>query len=156
MADSYQLPPATPSESPSAAPEVSPEEQLANQRRLVIGIVLAVIVVIALAGVAVWFLLQPTVDTERIRDVFIIFIALQTLLIGFVLIILVYQLARLINLLQNEIKPILDATNQTASTLRGTAAFMSDHLAEPVIRLNEYVAALQRILELLNLSRRKP
>jgi hypothetical protein len=58
----------------------------------------------------------------------------------------------LTNLLQNEIKPILDSTNETVSTLRGTTQFVSEHLSEPIIKLNEYVAALQKLLELLRLG----
>ena len=91
----------------------------------------------------------------RVRDIFIILMALQSLLIGVVLLILIYQLTRLINLLQNEIKPILDSTNETASTLKGTARFLSDHLAEPVMKLNEYLAGIQKLASLVNPGRSK-
>jgi hypothetical protein len=90
-------------------------------------------------------LASPRTDTARVRDIFIIFMALESLLIGLVLIILVIQLARLINLLQNEIKPIMDSTNETVSTLRGTATFLSDNLVEPVIKLNEYLAGFKQL-----------
>ena len=63
-------------------------------------------------------------------------------------------MARLINLLQNEIKPILYSTNETVSTLRGTAAFLSDNLAEPVIKLNEYLAGFMQALAVLGLVRK--
>ena len=83
--------------------------------------------------------------------------ALETLFLGFVLVILIVQLARLINLLQNEIKPILDSTNETVSTLRGTATFLSENLTEPIVKLNSYVAALNKLVEALGLGkRRKP
>jgi len=81
--------------------------------------------------------------------------ALESLLIGAVLVILIVQVARLTNLLQNEIKPILDSTNETVSTLRGTTEFLSDNLVQPVIKLNEYIAAVQRLLELLGIGKRK-
>jgi amino acid permease len=80
--------------------------------------------------------------------------ALEFLLIGLALVILIIQLANLINLLQNEVKPILESTNETANTLRGTAAFLSQNLTEPVIQLNSYVAALRRAIELLGLARK--
>ena len=70
-------------------------------------------------------------------------------MIGVVLVILITQLAILINLIQNEIKPILQATNETVNTLKGTTAFVSDHLAEPVIKLNEYLAGLSKLVEVL-------
>jgi len=59
------------------------------------------------------------------------------------------QLATLINLLQNEIKPILEATNETANTVRGTAKFLSDSAVEPVIKLNEYLAGLKKLYDLV-------
>jgi len=80
--------------------------------------------------------------------------ALESLFVGFVLALLVIQLARLINLLQNEIKPILDSTNDTANTLRGTAVFLSDQLTEPIIQLNGYLAALQKVVELFRLTKK--
>ena len=64
---------------------------------------------------------------------------------SFTLVILIIQLARLINLLQNEIKPILDSTNRTVSTMRGTVTFISDNLTEPVVKLNEYFAAFSEV-----------
>jgi hypothetical protein len=81
--------------------------------------------------------------------------ALESLLLGLALVVLIIQLARLINLLQNEIKPILDSTNQTVSTLRGTTAFLSDNLVEPIIKMNEYFAGLQQALRVFGLARGK-
>jgi hypothetical protein len=80
--------------------------------------------------------------------------ALESLVIGVVLVILVVQLAILINLLQNEIRPIIHSTNDTVNTLRGTVVFLSDNLAEPVIKLNEYLAAAKRFFELLRPGRK--
>jgi hypothetical protein len=65
------------------------------------------------------------------------------------------QLARLINLLQNEIKPILDSTNETVSTLRGTTEFLGNNLVEPVIKMNEYSAGIQQALKMIGLIRGK-
>jgi hypothetical protein len=80
--------------------------------------------------------------------------AFESLVIGVALVILIIQVASLINLLQNEIKPILDATNETVNTLRGTTTFLSENLVEPVIKLNTYLAGIQRVLKLLGLKRR--
>ncbi len=122
-----------------------------NQRKrivLIAGIGL-VILVILVAGI--FFLSTTSIDTtSRIRDIFIILMALESLVIGLALIILVVQLATLINLLQNEIKPILNSTNETVNTLRGTASFLSDNLVEPVIKLNEYLAGLKRLIDLVH------
>jgi hypothetical protein len=64
-------------------------------------------------------------------------------------------LARLINLLQHEIKPIIESTNETVSTLRGTSQFLSDNISEPVIRLNEYMAGVSALFGILRAPRKK-
>jgi|LGOV01.1.fsa_nt_gb hypothetical protein len=104
------------------------------------------LLILALVIVGLTLLVQPGTDTARVRDIFIIFMALEFLLIGGVMVILIIQLARLTLLLQNEIKPILESTNETANTLRGTTAFLSEHLVEPVLKLNQYMAGLNKIL----------
>lgn len=130
-----------------------------KQKQLIIGLVIGIVVVLAIIITGLIFLLSPGLTSAetvaRIRDVFIIFMAFESLLIGAVLVILIVQIARLTNLLQNEIKPILDSTNQTISNLRGTSQFLSDSLAEPVIKINAYVAALQKLGDLVKLGRKK-
>jgi hypothetical protein len=74
--------------------------------------------------------------------------------IGVAMIVLITQLASLINLLQNEIRPILNATNETVNTLRGTAEFLGDNVVEPVIKLNGYLAGLYRMLELMGIRKK--
>lgn len=111
--------------------------------------VIAVVALIALVVVAVWFLLQDGTPTDRIRDIFLIFMALESLVIGVALIVLIVQLASLINLLQNEVRPILRATSETVNNLRGTAEFLGENVVEPVIKLNGYLAGMQRVLEFM-------
>ena len=121
------------------------------QKNIVIPIVIGAIVLLVLLGLAIFFLLQPATPTDKIRDIFIIVVALETLVIGVALIVLIVQLASLINLLQNEVKPILHATNDTVNTLRGTAEFLGENVVEPVIKLNGYMAGMTRMLELMGL-----
>ena len=139
--------PATPT------PESQPAEELRRQRAILIGVIVAAIILIVLIIVSIWFLLQPSTDTAKIKDVFIIFMALQSLFLGIILVVLIIQLARLINLLQNDIKPILDSTNETVSTLRGTTIFLSENVVEPVIKMNEYFAGIMKALAVLGLTR---
>jgi hypothetical protein len=71
-----------------------------------------------------------------------------------VLILLVIQVARLTNLLQNEIKPVLESINETVNTLRGTTSFLSDNLVEPVMKMGEYSAALSQVAAILGFGRK--
>jgi hypothetical protein len=112
-------------------------------------IIAAVVILLVLIGAVVLLLRADNDTTGRIRDVFIIFMALESLVIGAALIILIVQLATLINLLQNEIKPIINSTSETVNTLRGTVAFLSENLTEPVIKLNAYMAGMKQFLDLM-------
>jgi hypothetical protein len=112
--------------------------------------ILVGLVVLALIVAGIYGLLVSSPDSVgKIRDIFIIFLALESLITGIVLIVLVVQIALLINLLQNEIKPILESTNETVNTLKGTTTFLSNNLAAPVIKMNEYLAGLKKLLDLL-------
>ncbi len=131
------------------------DESSRKQRIIFVGIISGTILLIGIIVIGAILLANPSAPTERIRDIVIIFMALEFMVLGLTLVILIIQLAALINLLQNEIKPILDSTNETANTLRGTAIFLSENLTEPVIKINEYVFALYRLLELIGIRRKK-
>lgn len=133
-------------------------DELKQQRRTIIGLIIAVIVILVILIVSLIFLFSPHTDpvtVTRIRDVFIIVMAVESLFVGLVLVILMIQIARLINLLQNEVQPILDSTNETISNLRGTTEFLSANLTEPIIKLNEYLAGLQKLAEIFNFKRKR-
>ena len=80
--------------------------------------------------------------------------AFTSIAIGLVLLILIVQIAELTNLLKTEIKPVIDTANETVNNLRGTTEFLGKNMVEPVVKLNEYIAALKKLTELLSLSRK--
>jgi hypothetical protein len=139
--------PASPRTEASLPPEV---------RRWLIVIGIFFLITAAAAVVAIFWMLRPenAATTATIRDVFIIFLALESLLIGFALMVLMIQIARLTNLLQHEIKPILENTNDTINTVRSTAIFVSENLVDPVTKLNSYMAAVGKFFELINVIRK--
>ena len=139
---------------PHLEEDTTTKEAERRSRNIVTIIIVAIVVVLVLLGVAIFFLLQPATPTERIRDVFIIVVALESLVIGVALIILIIQLASLINLLQNEVRPILTATNETVNNLRGTAEFLGENMVEPVIKLNGYLAGMSRVIELMGFRKK--
>lgn len=145
--------------SESSVTQASNPTLTAQQKKGLVGLIVGVVVLLILMVLGVVYLAQPSTDTARIRDIFIIFLALQSILIGVALVVLLIQLARLINLLQNEVKPILDSTNETVGHLRGTTIFLSEQLVEPLIKLNEYLAGLTQLMAVIGLlkkARRSP
>jgi hypothetical protein len=81
-----------------------------------------------------------------LRDTGIIFVAFETLLIGILMIILIVQVNSLIVLLRDEIRPMLEAVNETAATVRGTTQFVSHNVVTPMMKLSSYLAGLRGIL----------
>ena len=124
-----------------------------KQIALIAGGVVFVLVVITALVFATVVLLKDPVRTETIRDIVIIFLAAEAVVFGLVLVILVVQVARLTALIENELRPILESTNETLGTLRGTAQFVSRNMVSPIIRVSSSVAALRRALGAFRVGR---
>lgn len=116
-------------------------------------IIVAVLVLAAIIAGIVLLLRADNDTTGRVRDLFIILMALESIVIGVALIILIVQLATLINLLQNEVKPILHSTSETVNTLKGTVSFIGDNVTEPIIKLNSYLAGIKTFMDLMRPKR---
>ena len=159
MADQPETPPQEnppvpePGSQPTPAPEVDPA--VVRRQKLIVAALIGggILFIIAICIVG-WALLQPSVPTEAIKNIFIIFLAIEMLIVGVAVVILAVQVATLINLLQNEVRPMLQSTVETINTLRGTTEFLSENLVEPVMQLNEYLASLKRMLELMGLKKK--
>jgi hypothetical protein len=126
-----------------------------QSRGIIIGASLLLIILIAGIVIAVIAMVNHPDQTETIRDIVIIFMAVESLLIGLTLVLLIIQLARLTALIQNEIRPILDSTNDTVNTLRGTTQFLSNNLVKPVMKFNSTASAIRQALGLIKISRPK-
>ena len=129
--------------------ETQPEENNKSTIFIVIG---AVILLAIIAGI-VLLAFQPTDTVSTVRDIFIILMALMMFVVGAALVVLIIQLADLTNLLKHEVKPILHSTTDTVNTLKGTVRFLSDNLAEPVIKINESMASLKKITDLFRFKK---
>ena len=147
-------------QNPIPSTDLTPEQlavmrdQERKQKTIVASIVAGIVFILILVGVGIFFLMQPATPTDKIRDVFIIVVAVESLVIGVALTVLIVQMASLINLLQNEVRPILNATNETVNTLRGTVEFLGEEVIEPVMKLSGYLAGLTRMLELMGIKKK--
>ncbi|HEY4666466.1 MAG TPA: hypothetical protein VIH26_04100 [Anaerolineales bacterium] len=133
-----------------------PENSTSSRRKqaaYIAGGVLLLLALIAGLVLAVSAMVRNPQGTETIRDIVIIFVAAETLIIGVALILLLVQLARLTALLQNEIRPLLESTNETVASLRGTSEFLSQKMVAPVIKANSSVAAVRRAIGLFRAGR---
>lgn len=123
---------------------------------LVGGVAIVGVFVVGLVGALAVAIIADPDDAASwvgiIRDLFIIVLVMEGMLMGIALIVLILQLAALVNLLQNELQPIVDNANETVTTVRGTARFMSENLVEPVIKAGALMAGVGGVVrELLRL-----
>jgi len=135
------------------AERMSTDQGRRVQRGLIFVGILAAVIVAGLA-VGLYFLSQNEAATRTVRDLFIILLALEFMVLGIALVVLLVQLSRLILLLQMEIRPMLESANDAINTVRGTTDFLSENLIQPVIQLNSSLAGLRKLLEMFNLFRR--
>lgn len=137
---------------------LEPDSTASSKRKqvaLIAGGVVLLVLLIALLVLAISAMVRDPQGTETIRDIVIILVAGETLIVGVALILLVVQLARLTALLQNELRPLIDSTNETVNTLRGTSQFLSQRMVSPVIKANSSIAALRRAFGLFRAGRTK-
>lgn len=92
---------------------------------------------------------------EVVRDLAIVLLALESVVIGVLLCILLLQVRKLVKLLREEIKPLLDSANETAATVQGTAGFVSANVVQPVIKVRSYAAGISQTLRTLLLLEKK-
>jgi hypothetical protein len=88
-------------------------------------------------------------NAGTVRDIAIIVLALESIVIGALLIFLILQVRQLITTLQRDIRPLIDSTNETVSTVRGTTQFMSRHLVTPVVRVASVISGAKRASQVL-------
>ena len=84
-----------------------------------------------------------------IRDIAIIIIAIQSIVIGVLLGVLVWQLWRLVKMLQNEVQPILKDAQDTVGTVRGTTTFVSENVVTPVMKASSAVVGVRHTIRSL-------
>ncbi len=149
-------------EDPTKTTEVAPSEKAEQiithsektaEKKPTLAIIIGVLLLLGLL-VGLFFLARAEVQVvSQVRDIFIILMALMMVVIGVALVVLIIQLANLTNLLQHEIKPILNSTTDTVNTLKGTVRFLSDNVSEPVIKINESLASVKKLVDIFRLKR---
>ena len=125
-------------------PSSAPDKLLIERKHVIIGAIVLVVILAIIVALVILAVKNP-VHTETFRDIAIIALAAESALIGLALLVLIVQVARLTNMLEFEIKPIITNTADTVSTVRGTATFMSERMVSPLIKASGYAAGMTRL-----------
>ncbi|MFP4346143.1 MAG: hypothetical protein ACLFU8_15710 [Anaerolineales bacterium] len=121
------------------------EEQAQADKRVQLFIIGGAILFLVVIVAAVVLMASFPQATEVVRDIAIVFVAVETFLIGVAVIVLAVQVQLLVKVLREEIQPLLRSVNDTASTVRGTTEFMSDNLVSPVIKVAGFGAGVRQV-----------
>jgi hypothetical protein len=84
-----------------------------------------------------------------IRDVAVIFLALESIVIGIILVILIWEVRNLAKMLREDIKPILQSADETARTVRGTTSFVSENFVTPLVRVSSFTSGVVEALRII-------
>ncbi len=125
--------------------EQAAKENLAQSKRIQWMIIGGTLLVVAIIISAIVLMAYHPHATEIIRDIAIVFVAVETFVIGLAMILLIFQIQALIRVLQDEIEPLLHSVNDTASTVKGTTDFVSYNVVSPIIKLAGFTAAVQQV-----------
>jgi hypothetical protein len=112
-------------------------------KKMIVIVSIAVVVIVALLVIAGFFLYSRPQATIFLRDVAIIILALETLMVIFFLGVVTVLLIYVILTLEREIKPVLNATSETVHTVRGTTVFVSETVVSPIMEVAGIVGAVR-------------
>jgi hypothetical protein len=129
------------------------ESEKKNFQIALIGIL---VVVIVLLVVTCYLLFNAPEATAIVKDISIIILALESIVVLLLLGVVIGMLWWLIQTLERKITPILDTTNETVNavsetvnTVRGTTTFVSDIVVSPIIKVVSYAAGMKRAIQTL-------
>ncbi len=125
---------------------MSDAEREMRRRMTLIGIGIAVIAVLILLGFAGMIALGII---EEVRDIVIILLATESLIVGGVTLFLLYQTIMLLTLIREELIPLIQSAQETVNSARGTTVYVSRKIVAPSVRAATTVTRLQTMARVL-------
>ena len=119
-------------------------DQKSKNKMLWIGLIAGAIVLVIIIGFV--FMINAGV-TGTVRDVIIILLTLELLVVGTLTLVLVVQVISLVRMLREEIKPLLQSAQDTLEATRGTTTFVSKKVITPAIEVVSAVAGVKRVIQ---------
>jgi hypothetical protein len=125
-------------------------------RRAYVTIAIVVIVVLLGAILVTYLACHGSSNVVGcVRDVAIIALVLETMVVTLLLLAMTILLTGLVQLIQDRLLPVLESSLRTMKTVEGTTTFVSDTIAAPIIGLASVGASLRGTLAALLLRRRR-
>lgn len=87
--------------------------------------------------------------SATVRDIAIILVALEILIMNGLLVVLIWQVWRLIKMIQAEVKPVIRDGQETVGTVKGSAEFVSTSIISPLISTSSRLAGIVRSVQVI-------
>ncbi len=100
-------------------------------------------VCLVIAGLIWLFVVLDTETTGKIRDTMLVIYVLESIVSVTALVVLIVQIARLVNFLKYEIDPILKNTDKTIKKFSGTVSFLCDNAVEPTVNAASTISGIK-------------
>lgn len=130
---------------------IPPESSTINERASLISgkvvwisAIAVTIVLLGLFALVIWLAFAYPDRIEAMRDVFIMLFALVSCAAVIVMVMMLVAMIRLINMIDYELRPILEKTSETVATVQGTTNFVSKNIVQPAIKTTSFIAGVNR------------
>lgn len=87
--------------------------------------------------------------SATVRDIAIILVALEILIMNGLLVVLIWQVWRLVKMIQAEVKPVIRDGQETVGTVKGSAEFVSTSIISPLISTSSRLAGIVRSVQVI-------
>jgi len=156
------VPPVRPGGEPVLDAPISTKPLVSKRARRTTTIVSVIVLVVVLAAlIGLGYLMYASYDTAegvaptvRLRDISIVVLAVETLLVMILILVITVLLAVLVIVIYDRVIPILEQINRaineaadTVQNVRGTTAFIGEKVVNPVIEASSYASGVRRILQ---------
>jgi hypothetical protein len=146
--------PATPTEPVPPSPHRLPDEtvtksradQKKNRRKTFIGIGVAVVLILIIASFVL--MIQGGV-TGVVRDIIIIFLAIESVVLVGLMVALVIQMMLLVRMMRDEVRPLITSAQETINSARGTTQFVGRKIVTPTAAAAGNLAQVRRMFQVL-------
>ena len=112
----------------------------------IIGILLILLLLVAALAAALTAAETWAPFVRVFRDLFLLIILLESVLVIAALAILMLQAAGFLIMLKTEIKPILDNARETTRMSKATAQFINSNAVDPLIQIKSFLSGLLAFL----------
>jgi hypothetical protein len=120
---------------------------LTTKQKVAIGLTFFALVVIIVFTVA--YLVTHPVMARVTRDLLIIVLAIELLILNIAVLVMLWQTIKLLDYLVNELTPVIKDLQETVGTVRGTTTFVSENVVNPTIEVASKAAGVRRSLQVL-------